>query len=1753
MKISLYLLITLVLTVSFYDIKAQTAYAGEDQAICLSTVQLQGNDPAAYGYTGQWILLSGQGTIQNPTLYNTWVTGLGNTANVFRWIWYGSPGSADEVTITNNLPNINAGFSIELCNASKQMSATAPASGETGLWTQTDGPTAVIETPTLNNTYITSLQNGTATFQWAVSNQFCTNTEEIQITRHEAVADAGDDVSSCYGTATLSAEIPPRGTGQWMPPAAGNIQNPNQNITAVTDLPDGQVTFEWKVEYNGCVNSDEVTVYNTNITSNAGNDKTICGTESVLNANNPGSGAYGVWELTYGSGNIVSPSNYYTQINGLATGENRFSWTIYKNGCEASSEVSVTNAEITEISAGTDTDVCSYTEQLAADSPPTGMTGTWIVETGTAVVVNPTLFNSEIYNMSRGENRFRWTLDNGHCTASDVVIFTNNIPTDALVSPDDEICTDSYSLSGSVPEPGETGLWTLESGSGNIQNPNLNGTDVTDLGYGPNTFRWTISNGLCDTYDEITITNGSLSTETEQDKIICESSTTISATNSEPENGFWSVVSSNGLPYFDQSLSPLTQVHALGFGANTFKWQISNGICEAYDIITITSNIPPSAFAGNDKESCTESTVLSATEPTLGNGIWTIRSGGGTILTPSFYNTTVNDLEVGENVFRWTLTYLNCSNYDEVTVTRKYITVSAGNDDETCSDFYESLQGNEPGPGQYGEWTVAGGSGNITNPASNITTVSNLQTGENDFLWTIYDGICSEEDLVTITNNIPTTASTGNDQEICENTTSISGNQPNNGTGEWTTVLGGGIIETPLNNLTAVSDIPEGLNQYQWTITKGGCSSSAVISVTNNEVSAATGSNDTICDVRAQLVGNQPGIGETGIWTVVSGSGTVENPELYNSYANNLSLGLNRFKWTINKGECSDYALYSVISELTQAQAWVSGPSEICTDNSAILGNTPNTGAEGTWTIIAGTGEIEDPHNPSTHVYSIPVGTTKLRWTIVNNECTDYAEISITNNSISAYAGTDDIVCDEHGTLSGNIPQNFTEGQWTLLSGAGSISEPLSPATSVSGLAYGANTFRWEVNSIGCSDADNVVLLRNDFTISAGLDKTICETSTFLNGQDPSPGYGVWTHTQGNPGVIIVDPTDKNTQVTGITYGSTNIFRWTVYKNNCSAYDEVTVSNVFVQAFAGADQSVCENSAMLSADEPSSGSGVWTLNSGGGYIQNPNAAQTNVTGLATGANVFTWTVTNSNCVSSDQVVVSNDMISASAGSDQLICDNYTILAAEAPPADGYGEWEIINGSLSIEDPGAFNSPATDIMTGTSTLEWTVYLGNCNSGGDQMTITNNSFEAFAGEDQVLPFGATNTTLNATLPTGGSGSWAIYAGGGNIANPNDPNTEVSGMLSGENTYNWTVQLNGCTDEDQVIVLVRDFEAFAGEDIEVCADSADMNARNENLPDQEWSLISGSGIFQDPNDPKTRVYDIARGSNIYRWTVSENNYVTYDDVEVINRSFDIYAGEDVVTCSQTIQLNGEAPGSGNSGLWTVVGGSSTAQFNNPILYNTWVYNLSPGVNLLTWQVERNNCYDSDTVEIFWNRPPIANFDIDFTEINAPGTVGFFNNSSHYPEQTEADEFYWYMNEENFDITYSPYSLSSYYFEDNLTGNVWHNASMVAHDYETGCTDTAEVDIMVHYTATTVGDINQEKISVYPNPAQEHFFIKFSQPADYVIDIYDLRGRLVHKQSISASNTSEVDIKHLPDGHYKFILHNSNTLITGALQIIN
>jgi len=1628
----------------------------KDSTLLSASIQTQG--------VGEWTG-GGVAIIENSLANTTWVRNIQSGNNTFTWtVSLNGCTDDDNVVISNNSVVASASDQIT-CSSDVSLLATAPIVGENGSWTSfTAG--VIFDDSNVHNTNAHNLAPGNNTFIWHLENAHCSDDANIKVNYIDPISDAGPTQNLCSNGTFLNAQDPTQGThlgvGTWTATTgAGTFTDINDPITFVSDVGQGLNVYTWTVVENICSKTSSVTINNNLPIANAGSDMTTCVDDAIMPASEELPGETAFWTKIGGTGIVTTSTQYNSIVTNLSPGINTFRWTVDNLSCINTDEVTIFNNKITSVNAGLDQNVCSSDVTLGALTPGAGETGKWNKISGSGIFDNTAQFNAKVTNLSLGTNVLSWTISNGTCEATDFVDIVNNSPNIPITDPDQEICTSVLTINVTAPGVGETGIWTNEFGAqGTIVNESNNTTSVHSIGPGANTFRWTVSNALCDASDDIVITNKMISTDAGLNQSRCEDTTALAANNPGLASGVWELVNPTTGPTIDNSLMYNTIVRNLSKGANTFKWTVNNGSCSAWDLVTISNNLPSVADAGLNQTVCDGNATLAGNNPTVGIGLWTRLGGAGVISNASHYNTNVTGLGSGGNTFRWEIKQSNCSSYDDIFILNELVFASAGQDEAICGDNYSELNGNQPGVGETGEWTVLGGSGVFANSTIYNTSVSGLSGGENRLVWTVHRGTCDNSDEVIIRDDTPSLPTVSSDQETCNNYIVISGNPPITGVGHWSVEAGSGIFDDTAANTTTVRQIGD-VNTYRWTIVKGECSNFADVQIINNSVSAVVGDTIKVCGTDTYLNGNEPNAGETGVWTVTAGAGILANSTQYNTSVSNLTVGLNKFRWTITNGSCPDYSDLVVINNLYEANASVAGPTVICEDFANIQGNIPVQGSSGHWEVFAGRGIFDNSSNPSTLVSELNKGQNTLRWFITKEGCTAYDDISITNNMVVAKAGVDVITCGNDANLSANDLLDSETGLWTLVAGGGTIVTPSNNETIITGQSNGVNVFKWSVSGNGCTDNDDVQINENSFNIEAGPAQTVCSTDASLAGENPSPGIGIWTT---GSGVIINNLTNYVTTVSGLHDNSPHTFRWTVNKNGCTAWDEIVVNNHLVHANAGDDNSTCTSDITLHATQPVAGSGVWSFNQGSGTITIPSFNETTVSGLSLGQSTLTWTVSHSNCTDADNVIVINNTVTATAGINQAICNASTNLAATPPKAGGYGEWDVIGGPSIIQTESAYNTLVTNLQRGTNTFRWTVYENGCNNGGSSVQVVNNTFDANAGLDQTLSPLDTDTYFNADLPTNTTGQWSVFAGSGDIANDISPSSYVLNMPTGENIFSWTVynNLTGCSDNDEVSIIVANFTPYAGLDSIICQDTYNLNARVEpGATSHTWSIVSGAGAFDDVHDANTIVRNINHGLNIFRWTVTFVGYSAHDDVIITNDSIFVTAGDDVATCETSHTMNaGRLIGSVSSN-WTPVGFGGGGIIADNSAWNTLVTELAPGPSYFEWHVNNGHCESRDTVVITYKLPPIAQFETDYTEFCAPKVVTINNTSTQYGGQSPPDEFQWVIEDFALAPTYDVNTDIVHTFTNIGDVDSIYHVRLVAIDYATMCTDTFRYEL--------------------------------------------------------------------------------------------
>ena len=493
---------------------------------------------------------------------------------------------------------------------------------------------------------------------------------------------------------------------------------------------------------------------------------------------------------------------------------------------------------------------------------------------------------------------------------------------------------------------------------------------------------------------------------------------------------------------------------------------------------------------------------------------------------------------------------------------------------------------------------------------------------------------------------------------------------------------------------------------------------------------------------------------------------------------------------------CSKYSLDAGVDQ------------RLCGNETQLQGSTPEEG-QGQWQVIEGSGGLfAEINNAQTPFSGVAGNSYTLVWALVGNSCLstrDTVNIQFEKAPSQADAGENQILCSPSTQLAANTPNSGT-GTWEILSGNGGVVDILdSPSSTFQGNPGETYRLKWVISNGVCtanSDEVEIQFLGDTEYAAAGRDQQICGSQAELDANTPSLGQGQWEIVSGEGGAIA-DRSAGQTQFTGLQ-GETYRLRWTLENPGCSSADEVEINFVEnpSEPQAGADIFHCGNQVQLNAITPLLGTGSWQIMEGeNGNIQDPTSPTTIFTGTQGNTYRLQWSTQNTLLcpTRTDDVVVSFDQTNAKsyAGEDQVVFGDLTYLEAIPSSLDNSGSWKVIGeaGGSNILDPTNPQSGFIGKIGQGYVLLWEEELEGCNPTPDTVEIFFRLVpEAFAGEDQETYLGITQ--LRANVPEIDiEGTWNLLSGeGGEIEDPNSPNSSFTGMADEKYLLEWVLSYEG-----------------------------------------------------------------------------------------------------------------------------------------------------------------------------------------------------------------------------------------------------------------------------------------------------------------------------------------------------------------------
>lgn len=214
-----------------------------------------------------------------------------------------------------------------------------------------------------------------------------------------------------------------------------------------------------------------------------------------------------------------------------------------------------------------------------------------------------------------------------------------------------------------------------------------------------------------------------------------------------------------------------------------------------------------------------------------------------------------------------------------------------------------------------------------------------------------------------------------------------------------------------------------------------------------------------LCDTYTTTIEAQAIQSGTGSWNMLTGGGTITNPNSLQTTVQNLSLGSNTFEWVVTSPTCGTRRdTVNIVVNMPPPQANLQDSMYACsTTNYIIQGNAPGAGAQGTWSSNS-TITFNNIHAPVATILSIPDGYHTLYWTISTNGCPSTVDSAIIYAPIKAQVLTPDTsFCLNQlpVNLQGNQPGSDQATYWITLSGTGTLTNKYNPNTQLTGGASG--------------------------------------------------------------------------------------------------------------------------------------------------------------------------------------------------------------------------------------------------------------------------------------------------------------------------------------------------------------------------------------------------------------------------------------------------------------------------------------------------------------------------------------------------------------------------------------------------------------------------------------------------------------------------------------------------------------------------
>jgi len=727
---------------------------------------------------------------------------------------------------------------------------------------------------------------------------------------------------------------------------------------------------------------------------------------------------------------------------------------------------------------------------------------------------------------------------------------------------------------------------------------------------------------------------------------------------------------------------------------------------------------------------------------------------------------------------------------------------------------------------------------------------------------------------------------------------------------------------------------------FQWTISNSPCTpSSSQVTITGvaNPTISAAGSNQTICSTSATLAGNTPTTG-TGLWTLVSGSGTITSPSSPSSGVTGLGVGANVFQWTISNSPCSSSSSTVTITNTGGPTTSIAGANQIvCATTATLNGNTALVGT-GLWTLISGSGTITSPSSPNSGVTGLGTGSNVFQWTISNAPCAaSTSQVTITLNplpTITTIPTSSPSNCGQAtGSLTGAIASgtgtlsySWTDGSNTVVGTASDLSnQPAGTYNLTVTDANGCSSVLGPYSIINPGAPTAPTVTANNTAVCVGNPIILNASSGF-----PNPIFN-WTGPNSTSNLATLT-------IPSATIADSGPYAVSVTSNGCTGLPTIINITVSANPIATANSTTTTICSGNTISLSSTGGGTYSWTGPNGFASS-NGIDSITTSTIAASGTYTVVVTNlAGCKDNATISIlvdqspSTPIVTANATN---LCEGDSLQLNSNSTLGSTYAWSSPNGfSSSVQNPSI--NPVTTVNSGSYTVIAT--LNNCASASTMVNITVNANPiATASSTTTLLCSGDTTYLSGT----GSGNYS-WTGPNSFSSSSANITILNTSISATGTYTLVVtNSSGCKDIATVNITVNQTPPLAiTSDSATCTGAPLILSANGTGVINWYSDITLLNLIQANNS--TYSPTIPSGSTATYYVTVSNNGCTSNAVAVNASNANINAA---ATASDTtgfvpmsVNFTNLSTGvdANDNFLWLFGDGNSANTFNANNIYN-------------------------------------------------------------------------------------------------------------------------------------------------------------------------------------------------------------------------